>query len=85
MTTNKIKELEKSITKLQHDNASLNEFLKVLQFKIDGIADQTAKLAIQEDGVINAMDFIFKTVATVAESKGISMDKPTAKDSPGVQ
>ncbi len=82
---NKQKENEKSITKLQHDVASLNEFLKMLQFKIDGIADQTAKLAIQEEGIVNAMDYMFKTIGAVAESKGIPMEKPSPPDSPGVQ
>ncbi len=64
----------------------MNEHLKMLQYKLDGIADQTAKLAIQEEGVVNALDFIFKTVEQVAASKGVPMNMPGDKtDNPGVQ
>ncbi len=53
---------------------------------MDGIADQTAKLAIQEDGIVNALDFIFKTVEQVAASKGVPMNMPEEKkDNPGVR
>ena len=77
---------QKEIEKLQHDNSSLNEHLKMLQYKMDGIADQTAKLAIQEDGIVNALDFIFKTVEQVAASKGVPMNMPEEKkDNPGVR
>ena len=56
----------------------------MLQYKMDGIADQTAKLAIQEDGIVNALDFIFKTVEQVAASKGVPMNMPEEKkDNPG--
>ena len=62
----------------------------MLQYKMDVMQDQIAKVAVQEEGMINAMDFIFKTVGTIADAKGVPFDmtppadqKSESKDAPG--
>ena len=36
---------------------------------MDGIADQTAKLAIQEDGIVNALGCVFAPESCTQETK----------------
>lgn len=90
MINQKEEEVNKILKKLKHDYASMQENVKMLQYKMDAMQDQIAKVAVQEEGMINAMDFIFKTVATIADAKGVPFDmppppdqKPESKSSPG--
>jgi len=69
------KQLHNALGRLAKDVNQLKERCKVMDIKISRIQDETAKLAVQEDGVVKALDTMVDTVIKVANKHEIKHDE----------
>ena len=62
----KEKQLHNAVSRLRTDVQQLKEKCKILDLKFTRLQDEEAKLAIQEDGIVKALDMMVDTVVKVA-------------------
>lgn len=74
------KQLHNSMNRLAKDVAQLKEKCKVLDIKISRLSDESAKLAVQEQGVVKALDIMVETVIKIATKKEVPL--PSTKQPP---
>ena len=73
------RQLHNSMNRLAKDVAQLKEKCKVLDIKISRISDESAKLAVQEQGIVKALDMMVETVIKIADKKDIPREKEPGK------
>jgi len=71
----KEKQLHNTISRLKTDVQQLKEKCKILDLKFTRLQDEEAKLAIQEDGIVKALDMMVDTVIKVATKRDIEVPK----------
>jgi len=71
----KEKQLHNAVSRLKTDVQQLKEKCKILDLKFTRLQDEEAKLAIQEDGIVKALDMMVDTVVKVANKREVEMDK----------
>lgn len=71
----KEKQLHNTINRLKTDVQQLKEKCKILDLKFTRLQDEEAKLAIQEDGIVKALDMMVDTVIKVANKRDVEMNK----------
>ena len=72
----KEKQLHNAVSRLKTDVQQLKEKCKILDLKFTRLQDEEAKLAIQEDGIVKALDMMVDTVVKVANKREVEMAKP---------
>ena len=73
----KEKQLHNAINRLKTDVQQLKEKCKILDLKFTRLQDEEAKLAIQEEGIVKALDTMVETVVKVASKREVeTTDKP---------
>ena len=72
----KEKQLHNTINRLKTDVQQLKEKCKILDLKFTRLQDEEAKLAIQEDGIVKALDMMVDTVIKVADKRDVEMKNP---------
>tara|TARA_Y100001949_G_C15955952_1_gene316955 strand:+ start:855 stop:1121 length:267 start_codon:yes stop_codon:yes gene_type:complete len=72
----KEKQLHNAVSRLKTDVQQLKEKCKILDLKFTRLQDEEAKLAIQEDGIVKALDMMVDTVVKVANKREVEVAKP---------
>ena len=75
----KEKQLHNAVSRLKTDVQQLKEKCKILDLKFTRLQDEEAKLAIQEDGIVKALDMMVDTVVKVANKREIETEKKEPK------
>ena len=75
----KEKQLHNAVSRLKTDVQQLKEKCKILDLKFTRLQDEEAKLAIQEDGIVKALDMMVDTVVKVANQRDIETEKKEQK------
>ena len=75
----KEKQLHNAVSRLKTDVQQLKEKCKILDLKFTRLQDEEAKLAIQEDGIVKALDMMVDTVVKVANKREIETEKKESK------
>ena len=71
----KEKQLHNAVKRLKTDVQQLKEKCKILELKLMRLQDEEAKLAIQEEGIVKALDTMVETVIKVASKRDVELDK----------
>ena len=71
----KEKQLHNAVSRLKTDVQQLKEKCKILDLKFTRLQDEEAKLAIQEDGIVKALDMMVDTVVKVANKREVEIEK----------
>ena len=82
-----VKLLKKNVGTLKRDNTHLKEKVKVLDKRLDMLQDESAKIAVEMQSLIQSVSYIFEIALEIAKKEGIRQDMglppPPGQNQPG--